>query len=32
MPALEKSPSEGAATTAISHVEIFDPRPAQNGH
>jgi hypothetical protein len=32
MPTLEKSPSEGAATTAISHAKILKPRPAsQNG-
>jgi hypothetical protein len=33
MRALEKSPSEGAATTAISRAEIIKPRPASsNGH
>ncbi len=33
MPALEKTPSEGAATTAISHVDLAEPKPASsNGH
>jgi hypothetical protein len=31
MPALEKSPSEGAPTTAISRAQIMEPQP-QNGH
>jgi hypothetical protein len=31
IPALEKTSSEGAATTAISHADIVDPKPASNG-
>ena len=30
MPALEKTSSEGAATTAISHADIVEPKPASS--
>ncbi len=33
LPSLEKSPSEGAATTIISAVDMIDPQPSSfNGH